>query len=1181
MPALMKCDMKQIAFAALIVFFVSSAVQADVGPPVKIVIPPDKLQPATSGHEYVGTIEIKVGANGQLDDFQLSGEGWRITLLGPAGPVDVRAGTSHLIEFRGTPVDASKPLMFSATFDGRRVSKRIDLGQEFFENAGKPGKAASLDALGRATPFRADQLAVEQSSTNTAMGQSLHLFGRIAYQRPTSPSNATPITVGAGSLWFEIMDQDDVFDETIFSGYTDAYGYFDINTSWDDCDISGCDDPDIYIRWETDNDVVNVQRDDVLEEDYSWSTADAPWDDFEGSEINFGTLMPGDPAQYPALHIHNSITRAYHYILLQSGTGIDVEEVDVQWPEDPDRSFYNTFYEEIHIGASRQWWEDTHTHEYGHHFLENYSVNPEPDYCNQICDPDPDDDDCGHCQWCPETGHDAWNEGWPNWLADVVTRSYPIDYQFDDGTPFQPYKTRSQEPITTICDNGMPNDPLTTEGYAGALVADIEDSAQDDHSGGVFNCNGPAASLDCTRDALALGVDEIFTVVTQDQPSTPLGFLQAFRNRYPQYDQDLWSTATNVAGAYSFVPPTPEIVTQSPECKFNIAGQPLSLVVQGNGSALRYQWERFNVDVNNDAVTTGVQCSTLTFNPLTAAHAGIYRAEVFTCDQSSSTMSDPIRVTVFPARGDGTRGASFGRNDLGQLGNGLTSSNSQPLTATPLDGLSGVVQVSGGDFFATALLSDGSVRAWGWGRSGELGPLSTLTATPVQVTGISDAIAISSNGGGGFGHTLALKADGTVWGWGLNTYGQLGFPLYAGGYGSTPIPKQVPQLDCVTSVAAGSYFSIASRSDGTVWTWGRNGDGELGNGTVGAGTYTPTQVPLIIDAVAVSAGGYHALVVHSNGTVSAWGRNTEGQLGDGTFVTRGYPVLVSGLTNVRFVTAGAFHSLTILNNGSVRVWGENNGGQLGTGDFVRATIPIQPIGITSALDIAGGYSHTIILRSDRTVWGCGVNYAGQLGTPSPPLHVLTAVQIPGLVNVENVDAGDDQTFILSPGVGPAIHQQPANRTVTAGQQAQFSVAAIGAQPFTYQWNRAGNVLLDGSGVSGTNSATLTLNPTSGATAGSYTVRIENSFGFALSVPVTLTVNCPNGDGDCDGKIDPVDAANLAQCLNGPGRPRPPACEAAAFGNFDANNDNDVDLRDAAVLQRCFAGEDFIDPACGQ
>jgi len=99
-------------------------------------------------------------------------------------------------------------------------------------------------------------------------------------------------------------------------------------------------------------------------------------------------------------------------------------------------------------------------------------------------------------------------------------------------------------------------------------------------------------------------------------------------------------------------------------------------------------------------------------------------------------------------------------------------------------------------------------------------------------------------------------------------------------------------------------------------------------------------------------------------------------------------------------------------------------------------------------------------------------------------------------------------------------------------------------------------------------------------AGSYTVRIQNLFGFAISLPGTLTVTCPVGDGNCDGFIDPQDAADFADCLNGPGRLRPAACQQGAFSAFDVNQDNDVDLRDAAVFQRCFAGNgEVVDPNC--
>lgn len=845
---------------------------------------------------------MRVGAAGTLDEFKLAGEFWEIQSLEPTGPIDAQAGDIITVSFRAVAADVSKPLRFHVEFNGRPVWKRLDLGPETFERAGKPGRVASVDAQGRAAPFHP---VGGGGRSTTAAGQSLHLFGRIAYQRPTSPSDGTLITVGADAMWFEIMDDDspDPFDETIYSGHTDPFGYFDVNVDWDDCDVTGCDDPDIYLRWETDNDVVNVQRSDLLEEDYSWSTQDNTIDDFTGSEVDFGTVMPGDPGQYPAIHIHNSIMRAYRYILLNSGTGIDVEELDVQWPEDEGGSgaFYTPFYEEIHIAPSRQWNEDTHTHEYGHHFLENYSVNPEPDYCNGVCD---FNDACGHCIWCSETDHDAWNEGWPNWLGDVVTRFYPLRYG-----GYQPYATRSQENIQSCSWTTQPADPFLTEGYAGALCRDIEDATQDDHDGD--------AVFDCDTDAMSLGPAQIFQVVTLDKPSTIVGFIAAFRARFPQLDQDMWSTVRNVAPEFSFPLPPPTVVSQTQGCKTYVEGDTLSLNVQGNGSLLAYQWRRDGVNVFDSATVSGMDKPILQITPLADSDTGTYDCVVKTCDRTLSVTSTPVRVQVFAARGGGTNAAAFGDNGVGQLGNGLPG-NLPPLSATPLAGLSGVVSISGDGLFATALRSDGTVWAWGYGRYGELGSSTVLTSTPVQVQGISDVIAISSKGNVN-GHTLALKADGTVWAWGFNGYGQVGLP--AGAPLWTPIPIQVPQLDCVTSVAAGSSSSIASRSDGTVWTWGDNTYGQRGSGTLGGAGHTLTQVPGITDAVAVNAGGYHALVVRSNGTIAAWGYNTQGQLGDGTFITRGYPVLVGNLTNVRFVTAGAAHSLAILDDGAVRVWG--------------------------------------------------------------------------------------------------------------------------------------------------------------------------------------------------------------------------------------------------------------------
>ncbi|HCM52960.1 TPA: hypothetical protein DIS57_03315, partial [Candidatus Wolfebacteria bacterium] len=132
------------------------------------------------------------------------------------------------------------------------------------------------------------------------------------------------------------------------------------------------------------------------------------------------------------------------------------------------------------------------------------------------------------------------------------------------------------------------------------------------------------------------------------------------------------------------------------------------------------------------------------------------------------------------------------------------------------------------------------------------------------------------------------------------------------------------------SIAGGGYHSVALKSDGTVWAWGRNNYGELGEGS-GISKSTPVQVSGLSDVIAVSAGGDHALALKSDGTVWAWGYNANGQLGDGTTINKTTPIQIAGLSGVRTVLAGSLHSLVLKDDGTVWAWGDNYSGQLGDG----------------------------------------------------------------------------------------------------------------------------------------------------------------------------------------------------------------------------------------------------------
>jgi len=205
----------------------------------------------------------------------------------------------------------------------------------------------------------------------------------------------------------------------------------------------------------------------------------------------------------------------------------------------------------------------------------------------------------------------------------------------------------------------------------------------------------------------------------------------------------------------------------------------------------------------------------------------------------------------------------------------------------------------------------------------------------VQVSGLSGVTAIAA----GETHTVALKSDGTVWAWGNNSDGQLG----NGSTTQSPVPVQVSNLTKMIAIAAGGSHTIALKnniSNFTVWTWGRNSNGQLGDGTT-TGRTTPVEVSGLTSVVAVAAGSAHTVVLNADGTVRAWGSNISGQLGDGTTTDRLTPVEVSGLTSVVAIAAGTAHTVALNTDGTVWAWGSNISGQLGDGTTTDRLTPVQ------------------------------------------------------------------------------------------------------------------------------------------------------------------------------------------------------------------------------------------------
>jgi alpha-tubulin suppressor-like RCC1 family protein len=310
--------------------------------------------------------------------------------------------------------------------------------------------------------------------------------------------------------------------------------------------------------------------------------------------------------------------------------------------------------------------------------------------------------------------------------------------------------------------------------------------------------------------------------------------------------------------------------------------------------------------------------------------------------------------------------------------------------------------IASGYTHTCALRIEGTVACWGNNAAGQLGDgTATDSLTPVAVTDITGAVSVAA----GESHTCAVRSDATVACWGGNDYWQLG----NGTNTNSLIPKQVSGITDAVSVAAGKLHTCVVRSGGTVSCWGRNFSGQLGNGLSNTNAPTPVQVTGITDAIAVAAGESHTCAVRSNGTVSCWGYNGDGQLGNGTTTSSSTPVEVSGITDATGVAAGPSHTCATHTDGTVSCWGYNSYGQLGNGTTTTSSTPVAVTGITNAVAITVGTYHTCATRTDGRVSCWGYNGAGQLGNGSNATRVTTAVEVTGTTDAVTIAAGNYDT----------------------------------------------------------------------------------------------------------------------------------------------------------------------------
>jgi len=356
---------------------------------------------------------------------------------------------------------------------------------------------------------------------------------------------------------------------------------------------------------------------------------------------------------------------------------------------------------------------------------------------------------------------------------------------------------------------------------------------------------------------------------------------------------------------------------------------------------------------------------------------------------------------------------SWGSGQSGELGNGTFTNSSLPVRVR---GLGKVKAIATGAATAYVITADARVWSWGWNRYGMLGNGTVIddSDVPVRVSGLTGVKAVA----GGSYNGYALRSDGRVWAWGDGVWGNLGTGVFLGTGDSTRwslVPVRVKNLSNVTAISGSEGTGYALRCDGTVWAWGLNNFGQLGNGSTG-NSALPVKVSGLSKVVAIASRGGNGYALRSDGTVWAWGFGQYGELGNGTgdgqtLSFSRVPVRVSNLSHVTAIAAGGGTAYALRADHTVWAFGDGSIGQLGP-DRLLSNVPVAIPGLRNVQAIAAGASTAYALTSPTSLFAWGYGIEGELGNNTTPFSSPTPVRVRRLPPVTSIAAGDHTAYAL-------------------------------------------------------------------------------------------------------------------------------------------------------------------------